>query len=167
MRLYLVGFMGAGKTAVGELLAAQLRVPFVDLDAMVEAHAGATVREIFERSGEPGFRALEREALLASRQLGDAVVATGGGTVAQPGLRDEMRDGIVVWLNPPFATITTRIGALGKTERPLFRDEAQAFALYRERLGAYRSADLQIDVRPEEGVQETVARLVLALRSMR
>ena len=60
-------------------------------------------------------------------------------------------NGLSVWLNPPFATIVARIGSLGKQDRPLFRDEVQALALYRERLPAYRRADLTVDVGPQQG----------------
>ncbi|HEX6865152.1 MAG TPA: shikimate kinase, partial [Thermoanaerobaculia bacterium] len=81
MRVYLTGFMGSGKTAAGRKLAERLGVPFVDLDSEVERRAGMTVREIFERHGEPAFRGLEQEALQATGELPDVVVATGGGTV--------------------------------------------------------------------------------------
>jgi shikimate kinase len=156
--------MGAGKTAVGRLLAERRAAAFLDLDHQVEEVAGLSVREIFERDGEARFRALERESLEATRSVDEIVIATGGGTIAQPGARAAMADGLVVWLNPPFATITRRIGALGKAERPLFRDERQAMDLYRLRLDAYRSADLQVDVGSEEEVEETVARIDFLLR---
>src|SRR5688500_5217610 len=77
--LFLTGFMGAGKTTVGELLAARLGVPFVDLDDVVAAAAGAPVREIFAARGEAEFRRLESEALATVLDR-DAVIATGGGT---------------------------------------------------------------------------------------
>lgn len=159
--------MGAGKTSVGRALAERLGYTFVDIDQQVEASAGATVREIFERDGEAYFRALELEQIAASRVLADAVIATGGGTIAQPGMREQLADGFVVWISPPFGTIASRIGARGKAERPLFRDEGQALELYRSRLDAYRSADLRVDVRPDESVEETVARLELVVRQMR
>ncbi|HEY2738306.1 MAG TPA: shikimate kinase, partial [Thermoanaerobaculia bacterium] len=79
MRIYLTGFMGSGKSTVGRLLAERLGMPFIDLDAEIEQRAGITVREIFERHGEPVFRRLEQEALRATEEMPDAVVATGGG----------------------------------------------------------------------------------------
>lgn len=167
MRIFLTGFMGAGKTSVGQALAAQLAVPFADLDLAIEARAGRTVRQIFAEGGEPAFRQLEQEtlvALLERADLPDLVVATGGGTAAvelSAGLLHAA--GITVWLNPPFATIVERIGGLGKEDRPLFRDETQAWALYRERLPAYRRSDLQIDVSPGESADEVAARIVLRL----
>ena len=89
-------------------------------------------------------------------------MATGGGTVTfEANARLIRANGVAVWLNPPFATIVARIGALGKEDRPLFRDETQALALYRERLPAYRRADLTVDVAPQEGPEEIAARIAL------
>src|SRR5690606_7531818 len=79
VKIYLVGFMGAGKTTVGRLLAARLGYPFVDLDQEIERDAGQSVREIFESEGEVGFRAREWQRLETVRRLPAAVVATGGG----------------------------------------------------------------------------------------
>lgn len=164
MRIYLTGFMGSGKTAAGQRLAERLGVPFLDLDVEVERRAGMAVREIFERHGEPAFRALEQEALRATGELPDVVVATGGGTVTfEANARWIRANGVSVWLNPSFATIVSRIGGLGKRDRPLFRDEAQALALYRERLPAYRRADLTVEVGPEEQPEEIAARIELLM----
>jgi shikimate kinase len=164
MRIYLTGFMGSGKSTVGRCLAERLSIPFVDLDAEIERRAGMTVREIFERHGEPAFRRMEHEALRATLELPDAVVATGGGTMVFEGnLRLIRSSGLSVWLNPPFAAIVSRIGALGKRDRPLFRDERQALALYQERLPAYRRADLTVDVAPEEEPEEVAARIALRI----
>ena len=164
MRVYLTGFMGSGKSSVGRHLAQRLGAEFLDLDQEIERAAGMTVREIFERHGEPAFRQMEHEALRATADLPDVVVATGGGTVTfEANARWIGRQGIAVWLNPAFATIVARIGGLGKHDRPLFRDEAQALALYRERLPAYRKADLTVDVRPGERAEEVAARIALLL----
>jgi len=76
-------------------------------------------------------------------------------------------NGLSVWLNPPFATIAARVGGLGKRDRPLFRDETQALALYRERLPAYRRADWTVDVAPDEGPQEIAARIALRIGERR
>jgi len=165
MRVYLTGFMGSGKTTIGRLLAARLGVPFVDLDREIEAKAGMTVRQIFEREGEPAFRQMEAEALRGTLALPDVVVATGGGTMVFEGnFRLIRSNGLSVWLNPAFATIASRIGGRGKADRPLFRDETQALTLYRERLPAYRRADMTVDVAPNEGPEEVAARIALLIR---
>ena len=82
LRVYLTGFMAAGKTVVGSELARFLGCAFCDLDEAIEDEAGETVREIFSRHGEAAFRELEHVSLRRTAELGDAVVATGGGTMA-------------------------------------------------------------------------------------
>lgn len=168
-RVFLTGFMGSGKSSVGRSLAAALSWLFIDLDSAIEAHAGLSVREIFERSGEAAFRELEHAALLSAVEApGPAVVATGGGTLAFPRNLAVVRgSGVSVWLNPSFATIVARIGALGKQDRPLFRNEVEALALYRARLPSYQQADYRVDVGGEETPEEVAARVALRLRKDR
>ena len=164
MRIYLTGFMGCGKTTVGPLLARRLGAPFVDLDREIEQRAGMTVREIFERQGELAFRRMEAEALRGTLALPDVVVAVGGGTLTfEANARWVSANGLSVWLNLPFATIASRIGGLGKADRPLFKDGSQALALYRERLPVYRRSDLTVDIAPDEGPEEIAARIALLI----
>jgi shikimate kinase len=164
MRIYLTGFMGCGKTTVGRLLAQRLGTGFVDLDEEIERRVGMTVRQVFESQGEPAFRQMEAEALRGTLAWPDVVVATGGGTMAFEANAGVIRShGLAVWLNPAFATIASRIGGLGKTDRPLFKDGSQALALYRERLPAYRRADLTVDIAPDEGPEEIAARIALLI----
>lgn len=168
MRIFLTGFMGAGKTTVGRLLAHRLGVPFLDLDEEIEAEAGMSIREIFAAEGEAAFRRRESEALRRLVARPGIVVATGGGTVAQEAnARFLHANGLIVWLNPPFDAIARRIGGMGKVDRPLFKDEAQALALYRERLPAYRQADLTVEVGNEDEPEEIAARIALLVASRR
>ena len=162
MRILLTGFMGAGKTSVGRRLAANLGWPFLDLDEEIERLAGESVREIFEHVGEGRFREVEARVLAESMRPDPVVVATGGGTLTFPrNLAAARSAGLVVWLNPEFATLTRRVGGRGKEDRPRFRDEATVLALYRERLPAYALADLKVDVAPGESVEEVAARIGL------
>ena len=164
MRIFLTGFMGCGKTTVGRRLAQRLGVGFVDLDEEIERRAGMTVRQIFEQQGEPVFRQMEGEALRGTLALPDVVVALGGGTMAfETNAALIGANGLSVWINPAFATISSRIGGRGKADRPLFKDDVQALALYRERLPAYRRADVTMDVASYEGPEEIAARIALLI----
>lgn len=163
MRIYLTGFMGAGKTSVGKLLAERTEREFVDLDERIEERAGRGIPEIFETEGEAWFRELEH-LVLRSVDAARVVVATGGGTAAFEGNRRWMsRSGIVVWLNADLDTILDRIGPFGRPDRPLFRSEEQVLDLYRARLPAYRRADLEIRVESGETPAEVAARIRLLL----
>ena len=115
-KLYLVGFMGAGKTTVGRALARRLDWRFEDIDERIEKAEGRDVAAIFRQSGEPYFRTLERQALADLLTTRGVVVATGGGTPMDPANRALMaRDGVVAWLDAPFTTITGRVPAGGRS----------------------------------------------------
>jgi len=165
LRLYLTGFMGAGKTTVGHLLAQRLAVDFVDLDARIEAHRGQPITAIFEGEGEAGFRRLETECLRLTVELRDSVVATGGGTPVDLANRDWMRrHGRIVWLDVPFSELVARLAVDGS--RPLFRDVAAAEQLFASRSEAYGDCDLRIDageLEPGEIVSAIVEKLEPAI----
>ncbi|MCB1036880.1 MAG: shikimate kinase [Acidobacteria bacterium] len=147
MRVFLVGFMGVGKTTVGRFLAQRLELPFVDLDEEVEATAGRSVAQIFTQEGEAGFRELELAALESVLRRPPAVVATGGGLPAQPKGAELLRSaGTTVWLDAPFELIEQRVCGGDQPPRPLFQDPEGAAELYRRRLPAYRIADHHIAV---------------------
>jgi shikimate kinase len=158
-RIYLVGFMGSGKTTAGRLLAGKLGTPFVDLDLAFEAMAGRTIRETFETHGEPWFRAREAELLRGTASLPAAVVALGGGTFTFPENREFVRaHGLSIFLDAPFALLAARLS--GKTaDRPLFASEESARALWEARLGSYRMADRTLDVTPEMTAADVAGRL--------
>jgi shikimate kinase len=163
MKIYLVGFMGAGKTTVGRELAARLDVHFFDLDDLVEAAEKCSIKDIFAQHGEPYFRKRERDLLRSTRHLDSAVVATGGGTFTfDENLQFIQSEGLSVYLSAPYALLRARIGDKA-AERPLFRDDDAAHELYANRLRYYRMADITLNVREEETAAEIVERLLLEL----
>jgi shikimate kinase len=163
-RIYLTGFMGAGKSAAGKRLAEELDWGFVDLDQRIEERSGLTVAELFDLRGEEGFRRLERAELDATLVRERLVVATGGGTVAQPGVLEALRgQGLVVWLKPSFAELAARVEARGVERRPLFQDRDRAQQLYRERLPFYRQAEVVLVVDGAETESDVVRRLMIEL----
>lgn len=163
-RVYLVGFMGSGKTAVGRRLAARLGVPFVDVDAEIERASGLTVRALFEESGEPAFRQREAVFLAGTEALADAVVATGGGAYVPEANRRAMRRlGRVVFLDIPFPVLSERLA--GKTDRPLFQSVEQAARLFAQRNPFYRMGSLHVTLQGTETLDEAADRVFCALES--
>ncbi len=142
--------MGSGKSTVGSRLAKQLGWRFVDLDEKIEEVAGITIPEFFERHGEPAFRQLEADQLRlalgrAVERLEPTIIALGGGTYAQPGAPEFLRNsGIpVIWLDTPIEVLLSRCTTM--TGRPLFRDEASFRAIHAQRLPSYELADFRVD----------------------
>src|SRR5262245_26452356 len=110
----LVGFMGAGKSTVGRILARRLGLCFVETDAMITAREGRSIPEIFAERGEAYFRQLEAEALQALTEKRDHVVATGGGFPCAPGAMERLlRLGTVVWLAADFEAAYARANRVG------------------------------------------------------
>jgi 3-dehydroquinate synthase len=162
--LWLVGMMGAGKSAVGKHLAEQLGRVFVDTDALVEEVAVKSIAGIFAEEGEPAFRKLERASIerVAGRE---AVVALGGGAIAQPGVSERLTaTGTIVYLRARPATLLARIG--NAEGRPLLAGlgEADRLARLRDLLKVrapyYQRAQHAIDA--DDGDAEAVAKRVLA-----
>ena len=141
-KIYLEGFMATGKSTVGRHLAARLRWRFEDIDHLIEVHEKRTIAEIFAKQGEPYFRALERQMLALVRPLRHVVVATGGGTFADPENRAAINmDGASIWIDVPLAELIARIPLDGR--RPLASDRAQLERLYAARTESYRMAHLR------------------------
>ena len=163
MKIYLVGFMGAGKTTVGRELAARIDAPFFDLDELVEAAEKMSIKEIFAQHGEPYFRKRERDILRSTRYLEHGVIATGGGTFTfDDNIQFIQSEGLSVYLAAPYALLRVRIGDKA-AERPLFRDDVATHELYNSRIRYYRMCDLTIETRDDETPAEIVERLLLEL----
>lgn len=159
--VFLVGFMGAGKTTVGAALARLLGWEFIDLDELIVAEDGRTIPRIFEEEGEAFFRRLERHLIAALRGRDRIVVACGGGTYAQEESRALIDTiGRAVWIQIPLDQAIARCGE--GPARPLLGDRPRAEALYRSRLPAYRSAPIRVDgagLQPEEIAERIAGRI--------
>lgn len=143
-KVYLVGFMGAGKTTTARALGKRLDWKVEDIDACIERDERRDIPTIFRQDGEPYFRAREREVLIGLLPERGAVIASGGGTFADAANRELMlKDGAVVWLDAPFTTVLARIPLDGR--RPLAADRLEMEQLYNQRLTAYRQAHLRVD----------------------
>jgi shikimate kinase len=159
----LVGFMGAGKSSVGRILATRLGRCFVETDEMITATEGRPIPEIFAEKGEARFRALEDEAVrLLALKRGD-VIATGGGLPCGAGRAEALRAiGTVVWLSGDFGTLYER--ALRGGDRPMLsgKSREQAEALYVGRKPFYAKADLAVDT-TDLNPDQVAARVAAAL----
>ncbi len=160
-RVYLVGFMGSGKTAVGRRVAERLGLPFVDLDAEIERTSGVTVRALFEAAGEAAFRERESLFLEGTESLPRAIVATGGGCyVREENRRTIARLGTPVFLDVALPELLSRLA--GKTDRPLFAGPEQAASLRAEREPFYRMGTVRVAL-AGESVEEAADRVLDAL----
>ena len=161
----LVGFMGAGKSACGRLLARRLGRCFVETDDVIVGRDGRAIPEIFRQDGEPVFRRLETEAVEALGLKSDDVIATGGGLPCREGRMEALRGlGTVVWLRGEPADLLARARRHGA--RPMLdgRSDDDVVTLYRAREPFYARAHLTIDTSGRT-VDQVVADLVAALRS--
>jgi shikimate kinase len=158
--VFLVGFMGAGKTSVGMLLGQRLGWRFVDLDRQVEARIGKTVANIFRDLGEAAFRQMETEALqklLHALKDGDpTVIALGGGAFVQPANREllESAGARVIYLDAPIDELRRRCGE-GDVARPLFADAERFRLLYEEREPIYRIAPHRVQTAGKTVIEVT------------
>ena len=160
--IYLVGFMGCGKSTVGRALAEEIGWNFSDLDEDIERIRGLAIPQIFDTLGEAVFRQVETAALIervASVRSGRPhVVALGGGAFSTGENRDlVLAHGVTVWLDCPYATIERRVAAA--THRPLARDPVALRKLFDIRRASYERADFRIEV-PGDDPRDGVARIL-------
>ena len=165
--VYLIGMMGSGKTSTGRPLAERLGYGFVDADAVIEQAAGCSIAEMFQRDGEPEFRALEKQVLNSISQRHSLVVATGGGVVTQRENWGLLHSGIVIWLDVVQEQLLKRLQT-DKTVRPLLQTadpEAALNKLLAERQALYAEADLTVVIDDEapEAIADGIVQLLPGL----
>jgi shikimate kinase len=151
--IYLVGFMGSGKTTIGRRLADELGWSFADLDADIETETGTTIAQIFDTRGEEEFRRMETAAIQKRVRMIERgrpmVVALGGGAFAQRGNFELLENnGISVWLDCPFSIVRARVSQ--ESDRPLARNPDKFRELYENRLAAYQRADYRIEIEGDD-----------------
>ncbi len=162
----LVGFMGAGKSVVGRLVARRLGRCFVETDDMIVATDGRSIPDIFREDGEARFRELEGEVLEALALKSGDVIATGGGLPCRAGRMDRLLElGTVVWLAGDLRTLIERARRAG--DRPMLdgRSFEDIEALYRDREPYYRRAHVTVDT-ATLGPDQVAARIVGLLREI-
>ena len=163
----MVGMMGAGKTAVGTALARMLGVPFLDSDEEIVRAANRSISEIFERDGEPFFRARESEVLARLLRGPPCVLSTGGGAYLADANRVLISDvGVAVWLRADLDLLWNRVRH--KATRPLLRTanpRETLRALYDSREPFYAQADVTVDASPDLSIDGMAERVVAALRA--
>ena len=162
-KVYLVGFMGAGKTTVARALARRLDWQFIDIDDFIEKREHETVSSLFATRGEAYFRAAERAVLVDQIKRRHAVVATGGGTFVDPQNRAMINnDGVSVWLDVPLQRLILRVPADGR--RPLASDRLKFERLYAVRRLAYADAHHHVEA-GRIGIEAVVEQIVDCMES--
>jgi shikimate kinase len=159
----LVGFMAAGKSKIGRLLASRLELPFVDTDKLIEDSLGLSVAEIFRDRGEAAFREAERDTI-GSLLKGDAyVIATGGGAFVDEQTRDALnRNSQTVWLDAPFELVLQRLARSSMRPLAMRKSASELRRLWDERRKSYAQAHLHVLVMDGDP-ERLVDRIVKAL----
>ena len=166
VRLYLVGFMGVGKTTVGRLLAKLLGWRFIDTDRVIERYFGLPVHEIFRQHGQAAFRRIETAVLACILLFRGVVVSTGGGAFVEKGNRS-LISGLAIWLRVPFGVVLERLRH--DTPRPLagdlndLGDLVELYKRFEKRRPVYELADLHVDADfPPERVVASIVKELMA-----
>lgn len=159
--IVLVGFMGAGKSTVGRLLAARLGIPFLDSDQVIEYREGRAIAEMFAVDGEAAFRATERDVIASLLRGTHAVLALGGGAIEDAATRLRLREHIVVYLEASLDDVAARVG--GDASRPVLAAPGVS-ARYRDRLPLYEDVADVVVPTAKHSPEEVVAELLATLR---
>lgn len=161
----LVGMMGSGKTAIGTALAARLDVPFRDSDHEIELAANLSIAEIFEREGEPFFRAKEAQVITRLLEGPPCILSTGGGAWLQPATRALIEDrGIALCLKADLELLWTRVRH--KSTRPLLRTtnpKATLAEILAARAPFYEEAGVVVEAAPELSIAQMTDKVLAAL----
>lgn len=163
--LILTGFMGSGKTTVGKKVSSWLKIPFFDMDSIIEEEEGMKIKEIFESRGEPYFREKETSLLTSLLERGresPCIIATGGGSLIEgDNMNVALQSGVVVYLETSLEEVEKRLGET-EIERPLYRGKDSLYSLFEKREPIYRKADIIIktDGRRVESIAGEIIRVL-------
>jgi shikimate kinase len=162
MRIYLVGFMGSGKSTLGQAVATHYQVPFLDTDSEIEIKVGMSIPDIFIDKGEHYFRDIESEILKSTQTIDKSIIATGGGLPCHHDNMDWiLQHGISIYLEWPLATLKKRL--IGQeTTRPMLANfskeqmENQIESLFLQRLPFYEKSAITIEMTDDQEKNEAV-----------
>ena len=174
-RIFLCGFMGAGKSTIGRSLAEKLAQKFIDLDQFIEHEEGVSISEMFKNDGEEAFRKAERSAILKVIRKFKGVVALGGGSLQNQHMVDHIKlNGLLIFIETPFSVIFERIGK--DTKRPLLLDDGgnpkdedilkkELKELYQQRRPLYEQSVISIDSSNFDSVDTLSDKLIRKIKN--
>lgn len=165
--IFLTGFMGAGKSTVGQLLADDTSRIFIDTDDLIMERTGQAIAELFREKGEEHFRGIESEVVQELAAFEPAVIALGGGAILDHDNRESLRtSGTVVYLRCDFGTLFKRIRA--DKQRPLASGKSrhELERLFNHRKELYEEADIVVDCAPDMTASEVAARVSIELQRL-
>ena len=157
-KIFIIGFMGSGKSHIGRSLAKALEFQHYDLDYLLEKKCMLSIKDIFRTYGEKKFRSLERDILLSSPDEG--VISTGGGVIVSKANRSYLQDEFVIWLHPGWETVYNRIK---NSRRPLVKTNSkdELLKIYQQREALYQEvANFSIDDIEEQDIISKILNLI-------
>lgn len=163
----LTGFMGVGKTSVGQDLAEKLNMDFFDTDSLIEEKEGAEIPEIFEKKGEPYFRKVEEEVVLENLNKSNAVIALGGGAYLNQKIQEATKNSLIICLSMSIGAFLKRLEEYRET-RPVLKGKSidEVKELYNIRRACYRNNDIDVLV-DKLSVEEAVNNILESLEDKR